>query len=70
MAMSEPPTVMKVRPRAYQLEMLEASLKKNIIVAVSDATGSRAIHSNNYQMGTGSGKTQMQVQLGCLEHAN
>jgi ERCC4-related helicase len=46
MAMSEPPTAMQVRARAYQLEMWEASLKENIIVAVSDATGSRAINSN------------------------
>jgi len=29
-----------IRPRAYQLEMLEESLKGNIIVAVSEAIGS------------------------------
>jgi hypothetical protein len=30
-----------IRPRAYQLEMLEESLKGNIIVAVSEAMGSK-----------------------------
>lgn len=30
-----------LRPRAYQLEMLEASLKENTIVAVSDPTDSK-----------------------------
>jgi hypothetical protein len=46
MAMSEPLTAMKVHARAYQLEMWEASLKENIIVAVSGVTGSRTINSN------------------------
>jgi ERCC4-related helicase len=30
-----------IRPRAYQLEMFEESMKGNIIVAVSKATGSK-----------------------------
>jgi hypothetical protein len=38
MAMSVPRTEANMRPRAYQLEMFEASLKENIIVAVSKAT--------------------------------
>jgi hypothetical protein len=37
MAMPEPPEVTNIHPRAYQLEMLEESLKRNIIVAVSKA---------------------------------
>jgi hypothetical protein len=38
MAMSVPHIEANMRPRAYQLEMFEASLEKNIIVAVSKAT--------------------------------
>jgi hypothetical protein len=36
----------QLRPRAYQLEMLEASLKENIIVAVSVPTDSKTLRSD------------------------
>lgn len=44
--------------RAYQLEMYEQSMEKNIIVAVSVAHGQYA-GLTRLQMDTGSGKTQM-----------
>jgi hypothetical protein len=40
-----------IRPRAYQLEMLEASLKENIIVAVSEATPLTMANINELQDG-------------------
>lgn len=41
MATLGPLATTNIRPRAYQLEMLEESLKRNIIVAVSEAMGSK-----------------------------
>lgn len=62
---AEDTTVPAYRPREYQLEMLEASLRENIIVAVCSLylpvlTG---ILTSVSQMGTGSGKTPMYVCL-------
>jgi hypothetical protein len=48
-AMTELPqntNVNQLRPRAYQLEMLEASLKENIIVAVSEPKDSKTMKSD------------------------
>jgi hypothetical protein len=49
-------------PRAYQLEMLEESLRRNIIVAVSCLGQKRLLvlpRSDSQQMDTGSGKTHI-----------
>ncbi len=52
----------KIKPRPYQLEMLEESLKRNIIVAVrASFLISRSLQdkANFDKMDTGSGKTHM-----------
>lgn len=63
-----------LHPRAYQLEMLEESLKRNVIVAVrwslNRSQGSLGRISNKHQMDTGSGKTNMHVLLGSLGFPN
>lgn len=48
-----------VTPRSYQLEMLEESLKKNIIVAVGLPLSVAGLRLTIVKMDTGSGKTQM-----------
>lgn len=54
----------RFHPRAYQLEMLEESLEKNVIVAVSQPSATYfRLSSNKHQMDTGSGKTNMHVFL-------
>lgn len=56
------------RPRSYQVEMFEASLKENIIVTVCHVYSSRKVQANNIlQMGTGSGKTHMYVRFSTVE---
>lgn len=49
----------KHRARGYQLEMLEESLKENIIVAVFNTPSCLLVHTDQKQMDTGSGKTHM-----------
>jgi hypothetical protein len=61
-----------VKPRPYQLEMVEESKKRNIIVAVSPAQNSDpAAWLILKKMDTGSGKTHIAVMrmLYALEHA-
>ena len=55
--LNEDPPVIK--PRPYQLEMLEESLKRNVIVAVSAPEAEIWIRLIDIQMDTGSGKTHM-----------
>jgi hypothetical protein len=58
----EPPVVVTMTARAYQLEMLEESLKQNIIVAVccpTPATETGQFANMLPKMDTGSGKTQV-----------
>ncbi len=53
------------RARGYQMEMLEQSLTRNIIIAVRFPMETLALHTFSdceNQMDTGSGKTQMSVQ--------
>jgi hypothetical protein len=60
-----------VKPRPYQLEMLEESKKRNIIVAVSPTENSNPAASLIFgKMDTGSGKTHIAVMrmLYALEH--
>ena len=45
--------------RAYQLEMLDQSLKDNVIIAVSVVLVADLYLSDNAQMDTGSGKTHV-----------
>jgi hypothetical protein len=67
---SSPPSIQlsdeapDIKPRAYQIEMLEESLKRNIIVAVSFVVGwvdevLRTTRLMTLQADTGSGKTHM-----------
>ena len=58
----EPPVVVTMTARAYQLEMLEESLKQNIIVAVccpTPETQTGQFANMLPKMDTGSGKTQV-----------
>ncbi len=60
----EPPAAVTMTARAYQLEMLEKSLEKNIIVAVCPASCLVSMPPADLlpsQMDTGSGKTQVFV---------
>jgi hypothetical protein len=60
-----------VKPRPYQLEMVEESKKRNIIVAVSPAENCKPAASLILRkMDTGSGKTHIAVMriLYALEH--
>ena len=63
-----------LHPRAYQLEMLEESLRRNVIVAVrwslNRSQGSLGKVLNKHQMDTGSGKTNMHVLLRSLGFPN
>ena len=49
---------LRVRSRGYQLEMMEAGMQRNIIVAAGSNNHNETA-SNVQQMDTGSGKTQM-----------
>ena len=51
------------KPRAYQLEMLEESMRRNIIVAVRLPYFPSSPAANTLQMDTGSGKTGVYVYL-------
>ena len=65
-----------ILPRAYQLEMLEESLKRNVIVAVRYHQQTvLGLIPNKHQMDTGSGKTNMHVlprssRYDCLDSAS
>lgn len=61
MATEKGETVRVAQPRAYQLELFEASMKRNVIVTVRIAAwGLVAVESLiASQMDTGSGKTQV-----------
>ena len=50
-----------IKPRAYQIEMLEESLRHNIIVAVSLHWSMNEWGSPQYKADTGSGKTLVLV---------
>lgn len=67
-AVAEEPPISKMAARAYQVEMLEASLEKNVIVAVSLIALSLSLSNlrprspadaSITQMDTGSGKTHV-----------